>query len=61
MPALRRDQALALRARPREDEPALESDVGAPPLPDGSDDHGEADARAAEGNAHVAYADETAS
>jgi hypothetical protein len=61
MPALLRDQALALRARPRQDEPALENDAGAPPLPDGSSDkQGEAEAKAAERNAHVAYA-ETAS
>lgn len=62
MPALRWDQARALRACPREDEPALENGAGAPPLPDGSSDQpGESDARAVERNAHVAYADETAS
>jgi hypothetical protein len=64
LPALAgRDQAHALRAQPQEDEPALEK-TGARVLPDGSDEHGKADASsasAAERNAHVADAKPTAS
>jgi hypothetical protein len=61
LPASRRDQALALRAQPREDEPAFEKKTGAPMLPGGSDEPGQASTSAAARNAHVADTRPTAS
>jgi hypothetical protein len=58
-PAMRRDQALVLRAQPREDEPALEK-AGAPPWAVRRDEQSTAGASAAERNAHVVDAELTA-